>query len=69
MVGPFSLEVNQIARVDLKLEVGEATQSVEVKDFAPVLQTESTETGDTLSSNKLTEYPAEWQKFRVAYVA
>ena len=48
VVGPFPLEVNQIARVDLKLEVGETTQSVEVKDFAPVLQTESTETGDTL---------------------
>ena len=63
VVGPFPLEVNQIARVDLKLEVGEATQSVEVKDFAPVLQTESTETGDTLSSNKLTNIPLNGRNF------
>src|SRR2546423_1662090 len=28
-VGPFTLEVNQIARVDFKMEVGEVTQTVE----------------------------------------
>ena len=53
-LGPFTLEVNQIARVDVNLEVGETTQSVEIKDIAPILQTESTQTGDTLSSTKLT---------------
>src|SRR5690349_12016786 len=36
VLGPFSLEVNQIARVDVKLEVGEATQSIEITDFAPI---------------------------------
>jgi len=57
VVGPFRLEVNQIARVDVKLEIGEATQTVEVKDVAPVLQTESTSTGDSISSAKLTSLP------------
>jgi hypothetical protein len=52
-LGPFTLEVNQIARVDVVLQVGEATQSVEIKDFAPILQTESTQTGDSLSSTRL----------------
>src|SRR5436305_4815250 len=28
VLGPFALEVNQIVRVDVKLEVGEVTQSV-----------------------------------------
>src|SRR5258708_3680754 len=40
-LGPFKLEVNQIARVDVKLEVGDTTQSVDIRDFAPILQTES----------------------------
>jgi hypothetical protein len=57
VLGPFALQVNQIARVDVKLEVGDTTQSVEIKDFAPVLQTESTATGDTLESTKLTSLP------------
>lgn len=63
VVGPFPLEVNQIARVDLKLEVGETTQSVEIKDFAPILQTDSTETGEVLSSNKLTSLPLNGRNF------
>lgn len=57
VLGPFSLQVNQIARVDVQLEVGDTTQSVEIKDFAPVLQTESTATGDTIESTKLTSIP------------
>lgn len=63
VVGPFPLQVNQIARVDLSLEVGETTQSVEIKDFAPILQTDSTETGETLSSNKLTSLPLNGRNF------
>jgi hypothetical protein len=63
VVGPFPLEVNQTARVDVKLEVGETTQSVEIKDFAPILQTDSTQTGDVLSSNKLTSLPLNGRNF------
>ncbi len=49
-LGPFKLEVNQIARVDVKLEVGETTQSVEITGVAPILQTESTATGGLLTA-------------------
>ncbi len=62
-LGPFRLEVNQIARVDIKMEVGDTTQSVEVTGVAPVLQTESTQTGDTLSSTKLTSIPLNGRNF------
>ncbi len=61
--GPFKLEVNQIARVDVKLEVGDLTQTVEVKDFAPLLQTESTATGDTITSIKLASVPLNGRNF------
>ncbi len=63
VLGPFDLQVNQIARVDIRLEVGDTTQSVEIRDFAPVLQTESTATGDTLNSAKLTSVPLNGRNF------
>ncbi len=63
VLGPFTLEVNQIARVDVKLEVGEATQSIEIKDFAPILQTESTATGDALTATKLSSVPLNGRNF------
>jgi hypothetical protein len=63
VLGPFRLEVNQTARVDVRLEIGASTESVEVKDIAPVLQTESTQTGSVLSSSKLTEIPLNGRNF------
>jgi hypothetical protein len=63
VLGPFKLEVNQIARLDFRLEVGDVTQSVEVTDVAPILQTESTATGDTITSTKLTSLPLNGRNF------
>ncbi len=57
VVGPFRLETNQTARVDVALQVGQVTESVEVKDFAPALQTETTQTGETLTAKRLTDLP------------
>jgi hypothetical protein len=57
IVGPFKLETNQTARVDVQLQVGQVTESIEVKDFAPALQTESTQTGATMDSKRLTDLP------------
>ena len=62
-LGPFQLEVNQTARVDVKMEVGDTNQVVEVNAVAPILQTESTQTGETLSSNKLTSLPLNGRNF------
>ena len=62
-VGPFDLEVNQIARIDFKMEIGELTQTVEVTGAAPILQTESTATGDAINSAKLTSIPLNGRNF------
>lgn len=59
----FRLEGSQVARVDARLEVGEATQVVEVTGVAPILQTESTQTGDTITSEKLTSIPLKGRNF------
>jgi hypothetical protein len=62
-LGPFRIEVNQIARVDVRMEVGDAAQTIEITDVVPVLQTESTQTGDSLSSSKLTSIPLNGRNF------
>ena len=56
-IGPFKLETNQVARVDVQLQVGQITESIEVKDFVQALQTETTQTGESLGSKKLTDLP------------
>jgi hypothetical protein len=62
-IGPFPLEVNQIARVDIKLEIGSTAETVEVTSAAPILQTESTATGDTVTSSKLESVPLNGRNF------
>ena len=61
--GPFSLQVNQVARVDFKLEIGDTSQTVEVTTAAPVLQTETTQTGESLGTKQLTEIPLKGRNF------
>jgi hypothetical protein len=62
-LGPFHVDVNQTGRVDIKMEVGDTSQSVEVAAVAPILQTESTQTGETISSEKLTSLPLNGRNF------
>ncbi|MBI3693942.1 MAG: TonB-dependent receptor [Acidobacteria bacterium] len=63
VLGPFTLEVNQTARVDINLQVGEVTQSVEIVDIAPILQTESTQTGDVITGTTTTALPINGRSF------
>ncbi len=57
VVGPFKLEVNQVVRIDVALQVGTISESVEVSDVAAPLQTETTQTGETLNSKRLADLP------------
>src|ERR1700751_2175473 len=40
---PFTLVLNQTARIDVQMKVGQVTETVEVTGAAPILQTESTQ--------------------------
>jgi hypothetical protein len=42
-VPPFVLTLNQVARMDIAMKVGQATETVEVSAGAPVLKTETTQ--------------------------
>ena|SRR5215469_3131275 len=47
---PFTLVLNQTARLDVSMKVGQVTETVEVTGAAPVLQTETTQVNTVLDS-------------------
>src|SRR2546430_3326501 len=53
----FTLVLNQTARVDVQMKVGQASETVEVTGSAPVLQTESTEVSTLIDANTVTSLP------------
>ncbi len=53
----IQLEVNQRARVNVTLEVGAVTESVQVTGEAPLLQTDTTVVASTITSNRLINLP------------
>ncbi len=63
VIGPITLEVNQSARVDVQLEVGQTSDSVQVSATAVILQTESATTGETITGNTVTNIPLKGRNF------
>lgn len=59
----ITLEVNQTARIDLTLEVGAVADTVEVKDLAPLLQTESSQLGSVVTGNTTVNLPLNGRNF------
>ncbi|MBV9622470.1 MAG: carboxypeptidase regulatory-like domain-containing protein [Acidobacteria bacterium] len=47
---PFTLVLNQTARVDMQMRVGQVSETVEVSAAAPVLQTDSTQVSTVIDS-------------------
>jgi len=53
----FALSVDQVARVDFKMKVGDVSATIDVVGSAPVLQTDSTEVGMVLDANAVNSLP------------
>lgn len=53
----FALILNQVARVDFQLKVGQVSQVVEVSAAPPLLQTDSTELGTLIDSHAAVSLP------------
>ena len=51
------LDMNQVARIDVALQVGNVTQTVDVTSSAPLLQTQSTEVGTVIDEKTNLELP------------
>ncbi len=66
-VGPFKLQIDQIAKADAKLTVGEVTTTVKVaSDAGVILNTENATLGTTISSNTLENMPLNGQNVQIA---
>ena len=55
--GPFVLETGQVAKVDVKLQVGSQTQTVAVTTEAPLLNTENPTLATTLDTRAIENIP------------
>lgn len=62
--GPFALEIDQTAKVDIKLTVGAATAVVNVSgQMQPILNTESPTLGETFTENTINSVPLNGRDF------
>jgi hypothetical protein len=62
--GPFSLEIDQTAKIDVPLAVGNDTQSVSVTEqLQPILQTDSATNGETFTENTINSVPLNGRDF------
>ena len=62
--GPFSLEIDQTAKVDIALHVGSAKTTVNVsEDYQPILNTESATLGETFTENTINSVPLNGRDF------
>ena len=59
----LELQVEQMARLDLKLDVGSISETVEVTASIPVLNTENASRGDVIVSQEVLEMPLEGRDF------
>ena len=54
---PMLLVLNQIARMDFQMAIGQVTQTLEVTSEAPLLQTEATQLGTVIDSQTVSNLP------------
>ena len=59
----FELEVAQVQRIDIKLEIGAASESVTVTDIPAALNTESGARGDVTTNLEIAEIPLDGRNF------
>ena len=63
VVKDIRLEIQQIARVDFQLLVGDVNEVVNVESQAPLLETESTVTGTVIKNEQVTNLPLNVRQF------
>jgi len=62
--GPFDLEIDQTAKIDIPLSLGASNTTVEVSDqMQPLLDTESSTLGETISQNAINSLPMNGRDF------
>lgn len=59
----IQLQVNQTARYDLELEIGDFTESLEVVASAPLLATDSTDVGQVIENRQIVDLPLDGRAY------
>jgi len=59
----FDLDVNQVAKIDVALTLGQVAQTLEISAAAPVLQTQTTELGTVMQSRSIENLPLETRNY------
>jgi hypothetical protein len=62
-IGAIPLQVDQQARIDVRLEVGALTQEISVQAYAPLLQTENASLGDVIETRQVLALPLNGRNF------
>ena len=59
----IQLNVNQVVRVDIELQVGQVTETVEVKESALTIDTETSTVGQMVNQKQVTDLPLDGRNF------
>ena len=67
---PFELEVNQVVRIDVTLPVGSVNEMVTVTAAEPLVETDTSSTGQVIEENRVHELPLNGRNFMtLAYLS
>jgi hypothetical protein len=61
---PFALDLNQTAKIDIAMTIGQVSSQVEVVLEAPVLQTQTTEVSTVMEANAIASLPLETRNYQ-----
>src|ERR1041384_1656017 len=61
-----SVELNQKARIDFQMQVGQAAETIEVSSAAPLLKTEDATLGSVVEQKRIVELPLNGRNFAQA---
>jgi hypothetical protein len=59
----IQLQVQQVARLDFRMEVGQVTETIDVTSSAPLLATENATTGTVIDNRRIVDLPLDGRNF------